>query len=58
MEPQDQVDHKAIRDQASLWLARLDSGSADVEAFERWRDADPAHAAAFAKISAALVQTR
>ena len=26
MESQDQVDHKAIRDQASLWLARLDSG--------------------------------
>jgi transmembrane sensor len=51
MEPQDQVDHKAIRDQASLWLSRLDSGSADIEAFERWRDADPAHAAAFAKIS-------
>lgn len=51
MEPQDQVDHKAIRDQASLWLARLDSGSADVEAFERWRDAHPAHAAAFAKIA-------
>jgi ferric-dicitrate binding protein FerR (iron transport regulator) len=49
MEPQDQVDHKAIRDQASLWLARLDSGSADVEAFEHWRDAHPAHAAAFAK---------
>jgi len=51
MEPQDQVDHKAIRDQASLWLARLDSGSAELEAFERWRDADPAHAAAFAKAS-------
>jgi len=51
MEPHDQVDHKAIRDEASLWLARLDSGSADVEAFERWRDADQAHAAAFAKVS-------
>lgn len=49
MEPQDQVDHKAIRDQASLWLARLDSGSADVEAFEHWREAHPAHAAAFAR---------
>lgn len=51
MEPQDQVDHKAIRDQASLWLTRLDSGSADQAAFERWRDAHPAHAAAFAKQS-------
>lgn len=51
MEPQGQIDHKAIRDEASLWVARLDSGSADVEAFERWRDADPAHAAAYAKIS-------
>lgn len=51
MEPQGQIDHKAIRDEASLWVARLDSGSADVEAFERWRDADPAHAAAYAKMS-------
>lgn len=51
MEPQGQIDHKAIRDEASLWVARLDSGSADVEAFERWRDADPAHAAAYAKMT-------
>jgi transmembrane sensor len=51
MEPQGQIDHKAIRDEASLWVARLDSGSADVEAFERWRDADPAHAAAFARMT-------
>jgi transmembrane sensor len=51
MEPQGQIDHKAIRDEASLWVARLDSGSADIEAFERWRDADPAHAAAFAKMT-------
>lgn len=51
MEPQGQIDHKAIRDEASLWVARLDSGSADVEAFERWRDADPAHAAAFVKMT-------
>ncbi|PZT99112.1 MAG: iron dicitrate transport regulator FecR [Brevundimonas sp.] len=34
---------------AALWHARLDSGSADLEAFERWRAADPSHAIAFAR---------
>ncbi len=41
-----------LNDQAALWHAQLDSGSADREAFEAWRDADPAHAAAFARIAA------
>lgn len=40
-------------DEAALWKARLDSGSADAAAFERWRAADPAHAIAFARVSAA-----
>lgn len=38
---------------AGLWLARLDSGTADREAFERWRAADPAHAIAFARVASA-----
>lgn len=41
-----------LSDQAALWYAQLDSGSADQKAFEAWRDADPAHAAAFARIAA------
>lgn len=40
-------------EQAALWHAQLDSGTADLEAFERWRAADPRHAAAFARICAA-----
>ena len=36
---------------ASLWFARLDSGSADIDAFEAWRDADPRHQAAFARVA-------
>jgi transmembrane sensor len=40
-----------IMEAAALWFARLDSGSADIEAFEVWRDADPSHAAAFARIA-------
>jgi len=42
----------AAMEDAALWLARLDSGSADEAAFERWRAADPAHAIAFARIAA------
>ncbi len=38
--------------QAAAWLASLDTGSADREAFERWRAADPRHAVAFAKAAA------
>lgn len=43
---------EAINREAALWHARLDSGSADVNAFEAWRDSDPAHSAAFARIAA------
>lgn len=42
----------AIAAQAAAWLARLDTGGADREAFEQWRDADPRHAVAFAKAAA------
>lgn len=41
-----------IAAQAASWLTRLDMGVADQEAFERWRDADPRHAVAFAKAAA------
>lgn len=40
-------------DEAALWMARLDSGSADPAAFEDWRAADPAHAVAYARVAAA-----
>jgi transmembrane sensor len=42
---------KDIMETASLWFARLDSETADIDAFEAWRDADPSHAAAFARIA-------
>jgi transmembrane sensor len=41
-----------IAEAAALWFAKLDAGSADRAAFETWRDADPRHAAAFARIAA------
>ncbi len=39
-----------LTDIAALWYAQLDSGTADVKAFEAWRDADSRHAVAFAWI--------
>ena len=35
-----------------MWLVALDSGSADRDAFEAWRNADPSHAAAFLRVAA------
>ena len=46
-------DRDALIAQASRWLARLDAGRTDPEAFEAWRDADPRRAAAFAEVAAA-----
>ena len=43
---------EAVNDEAALWHARLDSGTADEREFEAWRNADPRHAAAFARIAA------
>lgn len=40
-------------DEAAMWLARLDSGSADPADFEAWRSEDPRRAAAFAQIAGA-----
>jgi transmembrane sensor len=37
--------------QAAAWLAALECGTADTQAFEQWRSADPAHALAFIRVS-------
>lgn len=42
-----------LTDEAAGWLAALDAGSANVTAFERWRDADIRHAVAFAEVAGA-----
>lgn len=44
---------QAALEEAALWLARLDSGAADPDAFARWRDADPINAVAFARAAGA-----
>ncbi|MFP1130217.1 FecR family protein [Asticcacaulis sp. W401b] len=40
----------ALHEEAALWHARLESGTADVAEFKAWRDADPHHAVAYARI--------
>lgn len=40
-----------LTEQAAAWLAALDAGSADVAAFEAWRDSDVRHAIAFAEVA-------
>lgn len=42
-----------LTDVAAGWLAALDAGSADVTAFEAWRNADVRHAVAFAEVASA-----
>lgn len=44
---------RRIEAEAADWLARLETGRADLGAFEQWRSANPAHAAAFAQLDAA-----
>jgi transmembrane sensor len=39
--------------EAANWFARWQSGTVDESEFARWRDADPAHALAFARVAAA-----
>lgn len=46
-----------ITEQAVGWLIRLDAGTADIEAFEAWRSADPRHASAFAQMAAIWKRT-
>lgn len=43
---QDRIDAEA-----ASWLAAIDCGTADRQAFELWRSADPAHALAFIRVS-------
>jgi transmembrane sensor len=38
-------------DEAGLWLARLDSGTADPVDFEKWRSGDPRRASAFVQVA-------
>lgn len=45
---------KELMDEAAEWYAALDAGVADIDAFERWRDADPRRAVAFARIIGAV----
>ncbi|HTM81897.1 FecR family protein [Asticcacaulis sp.] len=40
----------ALLTEAAIWHTRMDCGTADVIDFEKWRDADPRHAAAFARV--------
>lgn len=41
----------ALLEEAALWRARLDSGSAEPAEFERWRAASPENAIAYARIA-------
>jgi transmembrane sensor len=53
------TDSNSIEIEASEWLARLDRTDAtdeDRAAFERWRDADPRHMAAYARLESAWGQ--
>lgn len=43
--------HADLTDEAAAWLAALDAGSADIAAFETWRDKDVRHAIAFAEVA-------
>lgn len=38
--------------EAARWLAGLELGTADLDAFQQWRDSDPRHALAFARVYA------
>lgn len=42
---------EALIAEASVWMARLDTGDADQNEFAIWRDADPHRAAAFAEVA-------
>jgi len=50
----DQPSWDELREQAADWLAGMDSGTADREEFEAWRNADPRHAVAFVQVANSL----
>lgn len=52
-----QAFREKLKAEAIDWLIRLDSESADLVAFEAWRQADPRHAAMFAQIAAVWKST-
>ena len=54
MSEEAQPSWQALRDEAALWLARMDSGSASLTEFEAWRDSNPRHAPAFVQVAAPL----
>jgi len=41
-----------IATEAADWWSRLELGTAELDAFNRWRESDPAHAIAFARVQA------
>lgn len=49
-------DREHLAEEAAQWLARLELGTADRDAFERWRSRSPAHAIAFARVQASWEQ--
>lgn len=44
-----------LRDEAADWLAGMDTGMANRDDFEAWRDSDPRHAAAFAQVAHSMM---
>lgn len=45
----------ALRAEAADWLAAMDAGQTSRDEFEKWREADPRHAAAFAQVASSLI---
>ncbi len=45
----------ALHAEAADWLAAMDTGQASRDEFEKWREADPRHAAAFAQVAGSLM---
>jgi transmembrane sensor len=45
----------ALRVEAADWLAAMDTGEVSRNEFEKWRNADPRHAAAFAQVANSLM---
>ena len=41
-----------VATEAADWWSRIELGTADLDAFNRWRDCDPAHAIAYARVQA------
>lgn len=45
----------ALHAEAADWLAAMDTGQVSRDEFEKWRQADPRHAAAFAQVAGSLM---